>query len=116
MPPSDSPSPRKIAFALFALYVIWGSTYLAMRYAIQSFPPFLMAGMRYLPAGVILWVWAKWKGEPWPTRAQWKGSMIVGLLLVVGGNGIVCYAQQRVTSSVAAVMVGSTPIWASLFG
>ncbi len=115
-PESQSPARGKVAFALFALYVIWGSTYLAMRYAIQSFPPFMMAGMRYLPAGLILWIFAKWKGEPWPTAAQWRASAIVGILLLVGGNGLVSYAQQWVTSSIAAVMIASTPIWASLFG
>lgn len=120
MSPPDStnsqPDRAKLLASFFVLYVVWGSTYLAMRVAIESYPPFLMAGVRYLLAGSSLWAFAKFRGEPWPTLSQARASAIVGLLLMVGGNGLVSYTEQWVSSSIAAVTVASTPLLASLFG
>ncbi len=112
------PNPRQTLFivaALFCTYFIWGSTYLAIRFGIESFPPFLMAGMRFTIAGAILYVVMRYLGAPNPTRQQWLGSAIVGLLLPALGNGTVCYVQQTVSSSVAALSIATAPIWMAVF-
>ena len=97
-----------IAFA--CVYLIWGSTYLAIRYAIQTIPPFLMAGVRFLVAGVVLAAWSRSRGAAWPTRREWRVAAIVGALLLVGGNGGVVWAEQTVPSSLAALIVAAVPI------
>lgn len=98
-----------MAFA--AIYLIWGSTYLAIRFAMDTIPPFLMAGFRFLIAGMILFVWSYYRNKCFPNRRDWKSSSISGLLMVVGGNGIVVWAQQFVPSGLVAVMVATMPIW-----
>ena len=98
-----------------AIYIIWGSTYLAIRFAIASMPPFLMAGARFLTAGGLLYVVMRLRGEPRPTRRQWAGAAIVGMLLLVGGNGAVVYAEKTVASSVVALILAMTPLWMTLF-
>jgi len=108
--------PLGVVFALFALYVIWGSTYLAIRFAIEGLPPFLMAAIRFLIAGGVMYLFLRWRGAPNPTRAQWIGSAIVGCLLLGGGNGGVTFAEQWVSSGLAAVWIATMPIWAALFG
>ncbi|MBU8899663.1 drug/metabolite exporter YedA [Corallococcus sp. H22C18031201] len=106
-----------LLFCLFALYVIWGSTYLAMRWALVSFPPFLMAGTRFLTAGSLLFAVMWLRGAPLPSPRQWGASALIGFLLLVVGNGGVALAQHLgVPSGVAAVLVGSVPLWAALFG
>lgn len=104
-----------IIAALFATYFIWGSTYLAIRFGIESFPPFMMAGVRFTIAGVILYVVMRFLGAPNPDRQQWQGAAIVGLLLPALGNGTVCYVQQTVSSSVAALSIATAPIWMAVF-
>lgn len=104
-----------IALALFCTYFIWGSTYLAIRFAIESFPPFLMAGLRYVLAGGLLMAWVMLKGGAWPTRRQWLGAGVVGVLLMALGNGTVTYAQQSVSSSIAALSIATAPLWMALF-
>jgi len=104
-----------IVAALFCTYFIWGSTYLAIRFGIESFPPFLMAGMRFTIAGAILYAVMRYLGAPNPTRQQWLGASIVGLLLPALGNGTVCYVQQTVSSSVAALSIATAPIWMAIF-
>ncbi len=106
----------RVVFALFALYIIWGSTYLGIRIALNSFPPFLMAGLRFLIAGSTLYVFLRVRGAPAPTRAQWAASAVVGCLLLGAGNGGVTFAEQWVSSGLAAVWVATMPIWAALFG
>ncbi len=101
--------------ALGLLYVIWGSTYLAISVAITGFPPFLMGGIRFLIAGALLYPVLRLRGAPAPTCAQWRGAAIVGTLLLVGGNGGVNFAEQWVASGVAAVVIATTPIWTGLF-
>jgi drug/metabolite transporter (DMT)-like permease len=105
-----------LVFCLFALYVIWGSTYLAMHWALESLPPFFMAGMRFLLAGSILFGFLRLRGMPNPSRRQWGAGAATGTLLLVIGNGGVAFAQQWVPSGVAALVVGSMPLWAALFG
>ncbi len=110
------PSAALVVLALLALYGIWGSTYLAMRVALESVPPFLMSGPRFVLAGAGMYVVVRWRGAPAPSRAEWIASAKVGVLLLTLGNGAVAIAEQSVSSSVAAIVVGSMPIWAALFG
>jgi drug/metabolite transporter (DMT)-like permease len=101
----------RIWFALITVYIVWGSTYLAIRFAVESMPPFLMAAIRFLIAGGILFTWRKLAGDKMPTKIEWRSAAIVGLLLLTGGNGNVVWAEQRVASGVAALIVGSAPLW-----
>jgi drug/metabolite transporter (DMT)-like permease len=105
-----------ILFSLFALYIIWGSTYLGILIAIETIPPLLMAGGRYVLAGGILFAFLRLRGEAVPTARQWRGAGIVGLFLLLGGNGLVVLAEQTVASGIAAVAVGMVPIWTALAG
>lgn len=104
-----------IALALLSLYVIWGSTYLVMRVALETVPPFLMAGPRFLLAGVGMYAVLRMRGVKAPTREEWAASAKVGVLLLTFGNGAVAIAEQSVSSGVAAIVVGSMPIWAAFF-
>jgi len=104
-----------IIAALLSLYVIWGSTYLAIRIALEGFPPFLMAGLRYTVAGAGLYLFLRMRGAPHPKRNEWKGACIVGGLLLLGGNGGVALAEQWVTSGIAALVIATTPLWTVLF-
>lgn len=97
--------------ALAAVYVIWGSTYLAMRFALETLPPYLMAGARFLAAGGILYAALRLRGAPAPTAQQWGAAARTGALLLVGGNGFVAIGQQWVSSGVAAVVVTTMPLW-----
>lgn len=110
-----SRQPLLIVAALLALYFIWGSTYLAMRVAIDSFPPFMMAGLRYLIAGVLMYIFLRLRGAPAPDGMQWSGAVAVGGLLLLGGNGSVAYAQQWLATGLAAVAIATVPLWTVLF-
>jgi drug/metabolite transporter (DMT)-like permease len=104
------------ALALLSLYLIWGSTYLVIRVAILGgYPPFLMAGVRNLLAAVPMLAWLRLRGAPWPTRGQWLAAAAVGGLLLVGGNGGVVFAEQTVSSSLAALVVSTMPLWMVVF-
>ncbi len=104
-----------VGLALFCTYFIWGSTYLALRFGIESFPPFLLVGVRFTVAGAILYVVMRYLGSPNPTKQQWLGAAAVGILLPVFGNGTVTYVQQTVSSSVAALAIATAPIWMAIF-
>ena len=106
----------KVAFALLAVCVIWGSTYFAMRVGLESLPPFMMGSLRFLIAGVAMYAVLRARGERAPTRRQWGSAALTGALLLVVGNGAVAFGQQRVSSSVAAIVVATMPLWAVLFG
>ena len=97
--------------AFAAVYLIWGSTYLAIRYAIETLPGFLMSGVRFAVAGLALYVVAGWRGAARPTAGQWKAAIIAALFLFVGGNGGVVFAQHWIPSGLAALMVGTEPLW-----
>jgi drug/metabolite transporter (DMT)-like permease len=101
----------KIWAALLAVYLIWGSTYLAIRYAVETLPPFLMAGTRFLLPGMLLYAWRRLAGDPPPSATQWRAAAVVGLLLLLGGNGLVSWAEQHVASGIAALLIGSVPVW-----
>ncbi|PKO44183.1 MAG: drug/metabolite exporter YedA [Betaproteobacteria bacterium HGW-Betaproteobacteria-22] len=112
------PKPRQtllIIAALFCTYFIWGSTYLAIRFGIESFPPFLMASIRFTVAGFVLYAVLRYRGVPNPSRQEWLGAGVIGLLLPAIGNGTVCYVQQTVSSSVAALAIATAPIWMAVF-
>jgi drug/metabolite transporter (DMT)-like permease len=96
---------------MLSVYLVWGSTYLAIRFAIETMPPFLMAGVRFLIAGAILYAWRRAAGDALPTRVQWRSAAVVGAFLLVGGNGGVVWAEQTVPSGIAALLIASTPLW-----
>ena len=105
----------KIALAFSAIYVIWGTTYLAIRIAIETIPPFLMAGTRFLIAGSLLFIFLLLRGVPIPRRFHWRSIIIVGALLLLGGNGLVTWSEQEIPSGMAALIVATVPIWMMLF-
>lgn len=102
-----------VVTAFAAVYIIWGSTYLAIRVAVETIPPFLMAGVRYVIAGGILYAWLRWRGVAAPARIHWRTTAIIGGLMLLGGNGGVVWAVQpgRVPSGIAALMVSAVPLW-----
>lgn len=109
---TDSPPSRGMIYLAFAsLYLIWGSTYLAIRIGIETLPPFFMAGCRFLISGSLLYFWARKRGAPSPTAIQWRSTFIVGAFLLLGGNGGVVWAEQRLPSSIAAVVIATVPFW-----
>lgn len=110
------PNRTVLVLSLLALYVIWGSTYLGMRIAMESMPPMLMAGPRFIVAGGLIFAYQRFRGAPSPTREQWIAAAKVGVLLLTIGNGAVAIAEQSVSSGIAAVIVASMPIWAAIFG
>ena len=109
--------PILLIAAFAAVYLLWGSTYLAIKYAIVTMPPLLMAGSRFLLAGSILAVAGRLSADyEKPTAAQWKTSFIVGGLLLVGGNGGVVLAERFVPSSLAALLIATEPFWIVILG
>ena len=110
--PKARPSRVLIVLAFAAVYVIWGSTYLAIRLAIETLPPFLMAGTRFMTAGAILFAWAVFNGEHIrPALAQWPRALVVGGLLLLCGNGGVTWAEKYIASGLAALLVATEPLW-----
>lgn len=109
--PAGAPSKASILSALGAVYIIWGSTYLAIRFAVETLPPFLMAGTRFLVAGALLYGWRRAIGFAAPTAVQWRTAAVVGALMLLVGNGAVVWAEQWVESGTAALLVASVPLW-----
>ena len=107
-------SRAKVVAAFAAVYVIWGSTYLFIRFAVETLPPFLMGGARFAVAGAVLYAWARLRGVPPPTRDEARSASIAGLFLLLGGNGAVVWAEQRVPSGVTALLVATVPVWVVL--
>lgn len=105
----------KLWIALLALYIVWGSTYLAIRFAVETIPPFMHASLRFLISGAILYAWRRAAGDPAPTLSQWKSTAIVGTALLLGGNGLVAWAEQTVPSGIAALLITTSPFWLVLF-
>ena len=112
--PSAPPSRTLVIAAFAAIYIIWGSTYLAIRVAIETIPPFLMAGTRFLIAGSLLYGWARFRGAPRPQVAAWRAAVILGAFFLLLGNGGVVWAEQKVPSGIAAVLVALLPIWTAI--
>jgi drug/metabolite transporter (DMT)-like permease len=106
----------RVAVALALVYLIWGSTYLGIRFALEGgFPPFLLGGMRFTIAGTLMFAVLRWRGMPVPTRAQWGNAAVMGVLLLQLGNGMVNLAEKTVPSGMAAVAVASAPLWMGVF-
>ncbi|TAM14750.1 MAG: drug/metabolite exporter YedA [Rhodanobacter sp.] len=111
-----SANPRvMVPLGLLALYVIWGSTYLGIHFALASYPPFLLAGVRFLCAGGLLFGYLRLRRVAPPSPRQWRNAAVTGILLLGLGNGLVCFAEERVSSGIAAVAVASMPLFAALF-
>lgn len=104
----------RVVAAFATVYLIWGSTYLAIRFAIETMPPFLMAATRFLLAGAVLYLWMRARGAARPSRLHWRSALIVGVLLLASGNGVVVWAEQLVPSSIAALLVAMVPVWMAL--
>lgn len=104
----------KVIFAFAAVYIIWGSTYLAIRFAIETIPPFLMAGVRFLIAGLILFAFTYKKNNEPITASHLKSTAIIGILLLLGGNGGVVWAEQFVPSGLTALLISTVPVWVVL--
>ncbi len=122
-PPSAAASlgrglPARVWLGLLTIYLVWGSTYLGIAIAIESIPPFAMAGTRFLAAGAILLAYVALRRRPLrrPTRLEIRDSLIVGALLAAGGNGLVSWGEQTVPSGIAALLVGLVPAWTALIG
>lgn len=105
----------QIIGAFAAVYIVWGATYLAIRIAVETIPPFLMAGSRFMTAGLALYIVLRANGVKHPTRLHWKSAFIIGGLLLFGGNGAVSWAEQYVASSLAAVLIATIPLWVAIY-
>jgi drug/metabolite transporter (DMT)-like permease len=103
-----------IVAAFAAVYLIWGSTYLAIRFAIETIPPFLMAGSRFVAAGTILYWISRAMGADPPRRAEWRTAALLGGMMFLGGNGAVVWAEQRVPSGLTALLIATEPLWISV--
>lgn len=106
-----SASPARVALGFAAVYLLWGSTYLGIRFAVASLPPFLMAGARHLIAGAVLYLLCRARGAPRPSGLHWRSATLLGALLLLGGNGLVSVAEQTVPSGVTALLVAAVPFW-----
>jgi drug/metabolite transporter (DMT)-like permease len=108
-----------VVLALAAVYVIWGSTFLAIRIAVETIPPFTLMAVRFVVAGGLLYLWASRRGDhrgDRPTLAQWRHAVLTGGMLLVGGTGLVSLAQTRIDSGTAALLTSTVPLWLALFG
>jgi drug/metabolite transporter (DMT)-like permease len=102
--------PPLILLCLAATWLIWGSTYLAIKYALVSFPPFFQMGTRFLLAGVVLLAWMRWRGRAWPERREWRNALIVGSLMLGGGMGGTAYAELSVGSGLVVAFIAVVPL------
>jgi drug/metabolite transporter (DMT)-like permease len=108
------PATWKILLAFAIIYFVWGSTFLAIRIGVEEVPPFLLAGLRFLLAGVILFAWMLAKRTPLPTLRQWSSVTLLAVLIFVIDYGLVFWSEQRVPSGIAAVMLATIPVFMSL--
>ncbi|MFL5551926.1 MAG: EamA family transporter [Gemmatimonadaceae bacterium] len=104
-------SRAQIIAAFASIYLVWGSTYLAIRYAVETIPPFLMGGLRFVISGALLYAWARYRGAQRPSRLHWRNAIIAGGFLLLGGNGAVVWAEQFVPSGLTALLVSILPFW-----
>jgi len=120
LPVSAPARPALLVPALLACYLVWGSTYLAIRFALVSFPPFFQMGTRFLVAGVLLMAWVLARGGAWPSRVQWRNALVVGTLMLGGGMGLTASAEQYIGSGLIAAFIAIVPMlvcgWGLLFG
>jgi drug/metabolite transporter (DMT)-like permease len=111
---AERPAPWKILLAFGIIYFVWGSTYLAIRIGVREVPPFMLAGMRFLVSGVVLYGWMRLKGAPPPSRRQWAGATLLGTLIFLVDYGCLFWAEQRVPSGIAAVVLATIPVFITL--
>lgn len=118
-----APAPARAAMlvpALLACYIVWGSTYLAIRWALASFPPFFQMGTRFLAAGALLMAWVLWRGGKLPSARQWRNALLIGTLMLGGGMGLTANAEQYIGSGLIAAFIAVVPMmvcgWGLLFG
>ena len=110
--PPPAATPRwQVILGFATVYILWGSTYLGIRFAIETIPPFLMAGSRFLVSGFLLYGWARMRGAEKPTAQHWKVALLIGLLLPFIGNGAVVWSEQHVPSGMVSLLVATTPVW-----
>ena len=114
MTAAPGPSRGALIAGFATIYLVWGSTYLGIRVAVESLPPFLMASFRFLVAGGALLAWLRLRGQPWPTLEQWRVNAIIGIFLLLGGNGGVTWAEQFVPSGITALIIGVGPLFVVL--
>jgi drug/metabolite transporter (DMT)-like permease len=106
-----APTRSALILAFAAIYLIWGSTYLGIRVAVETMPPFLMAALRFAIAGAALFGYLRLRGVPWPTAVQWRANAIIGTFLLLGGNGLVAWAEQFLPSGITALLIGVGPLF-----
>ena len=111
-----APSRAHIVFAFAAIYLIWGSTYLGIRYAVETIPPLLMMGVRHLTAGLFTYALARRRDGPAPEPVQWMYAAVLGAALFLGGHGILAWAEQKIPSGLAALLCATLPLWTVLLG
>jgi drug/metabolite transporter (DMT)-like permease len=111
MTPAARRNRTRILLAFAAVYIIWGSTYLFIKYAIETIPPFMLGATRFLAAGAVLYGIARWRGAPGATARDWKSAAVTGILMLGLGNGAVVWSEQSVPSGVVALIVSTVPIW-----
>ena len=112
---SVGPGNAAVLSALLAVYVLWGSTYYAIKIALQNYPPFLLTSIRMLIAGGLMFAVLRWRGEAAPTRKQWRSIVVLAILLTVLSNALVNLAEQTVSTGLVAIGVAAMPLWAGLF-
>jgi drug/metabolite transporter (DMT)-like permease len=106
-----SPSlPNLLWLCLAATWLVWGSTYLAIKFALLSFPPFFQMGTRFLFAGALMMAWTRWRGAPWPSRVQWRNALVVGTLMLGGGMGGTAVAELTVGSGLVVAFIAVVPL------
>jgi len=108
------PAAWKLLLAFGIIYLVWGSTFLAIRIGVQEVPPFLLAAIRFVAAGAVLFAWMRAQGVPMPTRREWLSAALVAVLIFVGDYGLVFWAERRVPSGVTAVMLATIPLFMAL--
>lgn len=108
---APAPSRAKLVVGFLVIYIVWGSTYLAIRWGVETLPPFVLGAIRFVVAGVALYAFTRLRGAPAPTALEWRNSAIVGALLLFVGNGAVSWAAQRVPSSMSSLLVATVPLW-----
>ncbi|MCA0375671.1 MAG: EamA family transporter [Gemmatimonadetes bacterium] len=111
MTPHGSTLRWRLVGGFFIIWVVWGSTYLAIKWAVQTIPPFTMGALRFLTAGALLYGWSRWRGAPRPTAQNWRASALIGALLLFIGNAAVSWSSQRVSSGVVSVIIATVPLF-----
>lgn len=105
----------RVLAAFAAIYIIWGSSFLAIRIGLETIPPFLLAAIRFTTAGVLLYVWSRWYGVPSPSQREWRSGVLLGGIMFLAGYGLLFWAEQRVASGIAAVLYATVQLWVLVF-